>query len=204
MKWDQIGRAACQGSRLAKRARCRRGLLAGLAMLTVTTMPMVTSDASIRMDGSEFQGTSLVANSSTTNKLLVKHGLGAISPSRIVATFGQPLMGIGTMTPQTSNGIAFKLGLGYDYNVLKTSYDYECGCQCAGDPACDGSLNIRDVVWVIDVAYRGAPATKSGTCPYADVDVDCSGMVNTLDVVMMIDVVFRAVPAETYFCNPCK
>jgi hypothetical protein len=113
-------------------------------------------------------------------------------------------MGAGSMTPPTANGVAYKFGLGYEYNVLKTSYDYECNCSCGADPACDGIWDVRDVVTVIDVAYRGLPIIKSGNCTYADSDVNCDGEVNALDVVLMIDVVFRGSPADGIFCDPCK
>lgn len=175
------------------------GLAASMAVLMA-----VTAVASIRMDGSEFQGASLLATAPTTNKKLAGAKSTAASPKHIVATFGQPLMGVGTMTPETSNGVAFKLGLGYEYNVWKTSYDNECICSCAADPACDGVWNVRDVVSVIDVAHRGGPLVKSGNCPYADSDVNCDGVVNAIDAVLLVDVVFRYVPAGNVFCNPCK
>lgn len=176
------------------------------AILVMGLLALSTSNsiASIRMDGSEFQGSSLVATSTSSNKTVIGAKMSTSAPSRIVATFGQPLMGAGTMTPPTSNGVAFKFGIGYEYNVLKTSYDYECACLCATDPACNGIFDIQDIVAIINVAYRGYPSIKSGNCPQADSDVDCSGETSTVDIIKMIDVVFRDAPAETVFCDPCK
>lgn len=163
----------------------------------------VSAAASIRMDGSEFQGASLVGTTTTKTKALSGAKRSAVIPVRIVATFSQPLMGVGTMTPETSNGVAFKLGIGYEYNVRHTSYPERCACACAGDPYCDGVLDAADVVMLIDVAYRGRPVTLTNGCPLANTDVDCSGATNAIDAVRMIDVVFRAFPPETHFCNPC-
>lgn len=173
-------------------------------VMGIVSVGAVTSIASIRMDGSEFQGASLSAASPISNKLVPGAKRSATPPSRIVATFGQPLMGAGTMTPPTSNGVAYKFGLGYEYNVLKTSYDNQCACPCAADPACDGVLDLVDVVAVVNVAFRNAPEVKSGSCPNADSDVDCSGATNSLDVIKMIDVVFRGASVDSVFCAPCK
>lgn len=157
---------------------------------------------SIRMDGSEFQGSSLVANPSATNQRIASAKSSTVAPARIVATFGQPLMGAGTMTPQTSNGVAYKFGLGYEYNVWKTAYD--CACPCTTDPVCDGMWDLQDVVTAINVAYRGTPMAKTAGCPLADSDVNCDGASDAVDIVLMIEVVFRGGEPSEAFCDPCK
>lgn len=183
--------------------RKRYHLLAVLAVVCAVAISSHVSWASIRMDGSEFQGASVVSATTSLNKV-VGSKTRLVAPTRIVATFGQPLMGVGTMTPETSNGVAFKLGLGYEYNVWKTSYDNACSCPCTADPVCDGSIDILDVITSIEVAYRGGLSLKSGGCPEADTDVDCNGLTDAVDVVRMIDVVFRGASAETMLCDPCK
>ncbi len=157
---------------------------------------------SIRMDGSEFQGSSLVAKPSASNKRVSSANSSTVAPARIVATFGQPLMGVGSMTPQTANGVVYKFGIGYEYNVWKTAY--ECACPCAADPVCDGFWDVVDIIRVVNSAYRGQAEAKTAGCPLADSDVNCDGYSNTIDVVLIIEVVFRAVAPSDVFCSPCK
>jgi hypothetical protein len=99
---------------------------------------------------------------------------------------------------------AFKIGLGYEYNVWGTA-NLQCACPCFGDPACDGSpTDIADVVAIIAVAVRGVSPTQDASCPVGSADVDCDGVVSIKDVVLMINVAFRAMDAGTQFCNPCQ
>lgn len=81
-----------------------------------------------------------------------------------------------------------------------------CACNCHADPICDGIINnVQDVVAVVGVAFRGAPAINdpSPTCPYQTTDVNCDGVTSVIDVVKLVNVAFRGgIPAVEY-CDPC-
>ena len=80
----------------------------------------------------------------------------------------------------------------------------ECSCPCHGDPACDGVVDISDVVMTINVAFRGSNAAIDPLCTHAPggrSDVNCSGATDVIDVVLVIGVAFRGQAAD--FCNPC-
>lgn len=81
-----------------------------------------------------------------------------------------------------------------------------CACNCHADPICDGIINnVQDVVAVVGVAFRGAPAITdpSATCPYQTTDVNCDGVTSVIDVVKFVNVAFRGgIPAVEY-CDPC-
>jgi hypothetical protein len=82
-----------------------------------------------------------------------------------------------------------------------------CGCDCFGDPACDGiRSDIRDVVTTIDIALRGeanVPDPSQG-CVTEPTDVDCSGATDIVDVVHVIEVAFRSADPATEYCDPCE
>lgn len=86
----------------------------------------------------------------------------------------------------------------------------DCACDCHGDPGgCsqDGaSVDVVDVVSVINVALRGAAPVKDANalCPYEATDLDCSKVTNILDVVLITNVAFRGAEPATAFCSPCK
>lgn len=80
----------------------------------------------------------------------------------------------------------------------------DCLCPCHGDPACDGQLDISDVVITIGVAFRGNAALYDPQCnhtPGGTSDLNCSGGTDVVDVVNIIGVAFRGQTAQ--FCNPC-
>jgi hypothetical protein len=82
----------------------------------------------------------------------------------------------------------------------------DCGCECRADPAlCDGSLDVIDVVTVIQVAFGGAAATPDPNplCPVVLTDVDCDGVTGIIDVIRIIEVAFRGGDPTQVFCNPC-
>ncbi|HUU45772.1 MAG TPA: hypothetical protein VM118_08565, partial [Acidobacteriota bacterium] len=79
----------------------------------------------------------------------------------------------------------------------------DCACPCHGDPQCDGTIDVLDVVDAVDVAFRGAAAITDPLCPCEQTDVSCNGLTNVLDVVKIVNVAFRKWDAETVFCDPC-
>lgn len=92
-----------------------------------------------------------------------------------------------------------------DSVVWTVTVNTSCDCSFHGDPNGDGvSSNILDIVRIVDIAHRGAPVITTGSCPYADVDLDCDGVVDVSDVVYMVSVAFRGASAESLYCNPCQ
>lgn len=80
-----------------------------------------------------------------------------------------------------------------------------CACDCAGDPQCDGVVNIFDVVHTVDVAFRNAAAIADPnvSCPYMTTDVDCDNVTSIFDVIHFVNVAFRNASPGAEFCNPC-
>jgi hypothetical protein len=112
-------------------------------------------------------------------------------------------MARGVLPNSETNSSAFKIGLGYEYNVWKTA-GLDCACACFADPVCDGRrTDAADVVATIGVALRGLSSVEDPSCPIVGSDVDCSGAVDIMDVVKMIDVAFRGGNLATTFCSPC-
>ena len=184
-------------------ARSRSVWLAALALLAIWGAARI-GHASIRMDGSEFQGSSNVATTTSVTKAGNEKAQSlAVFPTKIVLTLGQPVMALGVLPSAEPSRSVFKIGLGYEYNVWGTA-DLQCECLCFGDPVCDGSpTDLADVVATIAVAMRGVHPTQEGNCPIVTTDVDCDGLTNILDVVKMINVAFRGEPESSEFCNPC-
>ncbi len=80
-----------------------------------------------------------------------------------------------------------------------------CSCPCHADPSCDSIVvDIRDVVDVIGVAFRGNQPQGQSSCPFADTDTDCTGSTNVIDVVKTVDVAFRGADPAIVFCTPCQ
>lgn len=80
----------------------------------------------------------------------------------------------------------------------------DCLCPCHGDPACDGVIDITDVVITIGIAFRGSASILEPMCshdPGGITDFDCSGSTDIVDVVSIVGVAFRGQTAN--FCNPC-
>jgi PKD repeat protein len=77
-----------------------------------------------------------------------------------------------------------------------------CTCTCHGDPACDGSIDVLDVVSVVNVAFRGTTATLDAGCTHigrADMNCDCA--IDVLDVVSVVNRAFRG--DASVQCNAC-
>jgi len=62
-----------------------------------------------------------------------------------------------------------------------------------GDVNGDGSVNVGDVVALVDYLYRGGPTPD----PLAAADTNCDGQVNVGDVVYLVDYLYRGGPAPT-------
>lgn len=77
-------------------------------------------------------------------------------------------------------------------------------CSCHGDPLCDSTYNVFDVVHVAGEAFRNIAPVTDATCPhYSRNDVDCDCQVTVLDVVRLVDVAFRNGDAAGMICNGC-
>ncbi|MEW5701996.1 MAG: hypothetical protein AB1792_07190, partial [Candidatus Zixiibacteriota bacterium] len=74
---------------------------------------------------------------------------------------------------------------------------------CHGDPECDGTTDLQDVVWTVEVAFRGAASTADPCCPNQRTDVDCDSTTTIVDVVRFVNVAFRGANSRTEFCHPC-
>ncbi|HUU45737.1 MAG TPA: hypothetical protein VM118_08385 [Acidobacteriota bacterium] len=79
-----------------------------------------------------------------------------------------------------------------------------CNCSCHADHQCDGVTNVLDVVWTVNVAFRGSAAVFDDDCPYERTDVDCSSVTDIRDVVLIIDVAFRGGLPSSSFCDGCQ
>ena len=92
-----------------------------------------------------------------------------------------------------------------DSTIWTVSVNTSCVCGFHGDPNGDRvSSSILDIVQIIDVAHRGAPAYATGSCPFADVDLNCDGTVDITDVTRMVNVAFRGGDANSSYCDPCQ
>jgi hypothetical protein len=80
---------------------------------------------------------------------------------------------------------------------------FPCDCPCIGDPHCDGSTDVLDVVQAVDVAFRNGQASAGFACPREQTDVNCSSATDALDVVRFVNVAFRNRDPATEFCDPC-
>jgi hypothetical protein len=88
-------------------------------------------------------------------------------------------------------------------NGLLTIEEPPCDCPCFGDPLCDATVNVFDVIGAVDVTFRGAPAGFDPICPNSRTDVDCDGVTDVFDVTLLVDVAFRGTDPGVAFCDPC-
>ncbi|HUU46605.1 MAG TPA: CARDB domain-containing protein, partial [Acidobacteriota bacterium] len=66
----------------------------------------------------------------------------------------------------------------------------------SGDCNQDRVIDVLDVVYAVDVAFRGGVPPE----PLALIDVNCDGVVSILDVVRLVNVAFRGGNPTTEFC----
>lgn len=112
---------------------------------------------------------------------------------------------LGGMAVGQASAAGHEIGSGFIYGATSGGVII-CHCDCHADPGgCDGFQDVVDVVQVVNVAFRGAPAIldPSPLCPNQTTDVNCSGSTDVVDVVKMVTVAFRGANPLTEFCNPC-
>jgi hypothetical protein len=82
-----------------------------------------------------------------------------------------------------------------------------CVCDCHANPAAcsDPAVNVLDVLYTINVAFRGFAEIDDNNplCPTKATDVNCDGVSSVIDVIKMVDVAFRAGDPAAVFCDPC-
>ncbi len=88
--------------------------------------------------------------------------------------------------------------LASDENVRNDSTFYqvvsgESQPYICGDATGDGSVNILDVVFIVNYKYKSGPAP----IPITGADVDSSGSINILDVVYLINFKYKGGPAPS-------
>lgn len=91
--------------------------------------------------------------------------------------------------------------------MVDASPSIDCACECRADPAlCDGSLDVIDVVTVIQVAFGGSPELPDPNplCPVVRTDVNCDSVTGIVDVIRFVAVAFRGGDPTQVFCNPCE
>lgn len=86
----------------------------------------------------------------------------------------------------------------------------DCGCECQGDPVCDGVHDILDVSATIDRAFKAAPPSVTPVCINESLinsdgptDVDCMRATDVVDVVRMIGIAIRGDTSSMPSCPPC-
>ncbi len=143
-----------------------------------------------------------------SNRVALPQGNPGMKPQRAIFTMAQPFAAharMGGATSQITSGMASapsQVGIGFEYALQQASF---CNCGCLGDPACDGSTDILDVVGTVNVAFRNVAAYTMLTCQgLARTDTDCSGATDVIDVVHMVNVAFRNGNPATEFCSPCQ
>ncbi len=137
--------------------------------------------ASIRLDGTQFQGASAVSATAE------KSGNQATA-LKLVWTMGQAVMAQGCL-PVTETGTAVCIGLGYDYNVEGTTL-FGCNCPTQGQFGASKSRDAVAIASLIDIVFFGVPDIQDPACPQTRADFDCSGAADSVDLSLLIDHVF--------------
>ena len=148
--------------------------------------------ASIRLDGTQFQGASAVSATAE------KSGNQATA-LKLVWTMGQAVMAQGCL-PVTETGTAVCIGLGYDYNVEGTTL-FGCNCPAQGQFGTSKSRDAVSLASLVDIVFFGASEPQDPNCPLHRGDVDCNGNTDTVDLALVIEEVFFGGPGP---CDPCQ
>lgn len=146
--------------------------------------------AGIRIDGTESQSASFSLSTS-------RKDADSTGGEKLVFTFGQALLAQGELF--NPDGVATKIGIGYEYNVRNTSYT--CYCPNQGDADKDTYTTALDLSTIIDALFAGAPNPADAGCPTFRYDWDCDGQTTPLDLAAAVDYLFANGDGP---CNPCK
>ena len=110
------------------------------------------------------------------------------------AAFSYPLHMFDSYFPPVAAPVTFNKG------VITIA---ACDCPFPGDATGDKTIDVADLVYLINYALRGGPSPVSDPdCPAIHRgDRDCSGGINLLDIVHTINYLFR--PPAPGPCDPC-
>jgi hypothetical protein len=67
------------------------------------------------------------------------------------------------------------------------AFGVACAAYSLGDANGDGTINIGDVVYLINYLYKGGPAPD----PLPAGDSNCDGVINVADVVCLVNYLYR-------------
>lgn len=79
-----------------------------------------------------------------------------------------------------------------------------CECACLGDPVCDGTSDVLDLIETINVAFRGVAGITDSDCMFSRDDLNASGETDIVDVSLMVSAVYRGELIGTVVTNPCQ
>jgi hypothetical protein len=164
-------------------------LKVSVLLVVIGTVFPESGSAGIRIDGTESQSASY--SFSTTDK-----DADSAAGEKVIFTFGQALLAQGEL--YSPDGVATKIGIGYEYNVRNTSYG--CYCPHQGDADKDASTTALDLATIIDALFAGAPNPTDAGCPTSRYDWDCDGQTTPLDLAAAVDFLFANGPGP---CDPC-
>lgn len=105
---------------------------------------------------------------------------------------------MGLSVAQTSAGEAasatYRMGMGFWYGLS------DCNCPRQGDIDNNGSLDVFDVIGIVDITFSGAFDPRDSGCPATRGDVNFDGSCDVFDVIYLIDTCFSG---GTPPVNPC-
>jgi hypothetical protein len=164
-------------------------LRVSILLVAVGVLLPESAPAGIRIDGTESQSASFSLSTS-------RKDADSTGAEKLVFTFGQALLARGELF--NPNGVATKIGIGYEYNVRNTSYT--CSCPNQGDADTDARTTALDLAKIIDALFAGAPNPIEPTCPTYRYDWDCDGQTTPLDLAATVDYLFANGSGP---CKPC-
>ncbi|MBI5869055.1 MAG: thrombospondin type 3 repeat-containing protein [candidate division Zixibacteria bacterium] len=89
-----------------------------------------------------------------------------------------------------------------DATILAGHGNHCCPCSCPfqGDPNGDGTIDVFDVIDIIDAAFSGAICQQDPQCPTPRCDFNADGVIDVFDVIAAIDYAFSGGPGPN---DPC-
>jgi hypothetical protein len=119
------------------------------------------------------------------------NGGGAIDASsasyKMGLSVGQPVAG-------TASSATYQMGIGFWYGAGG------CSCPHLGDVNADLSLDVFDVIAVIDIAFSGALDPRDPSCPTTRGDVNNDASTDVFDLIYLIAAAFSGGPLPV---DPC-